>query len=171
MTITTLASGTRTTERGNVIIALAPHVLGWLVQTLTDGRQTSSHRFGYETDALIAYRTLVAEHTPTIALAPPAKGTATKVTDPGHTILAVAAINGIVHRGGGVGQASVTQLHALAKRGMLDLVVEMQGRRKVTVAGRINNVGRNALDRLTEADREAARIAAAVVGTYSTVAA
>lgn len=88
-----------------------------------------------------------------VKLAPAAKGTATKVTDPGLVALEVAIFDGYLRRGGGIGRASVTLLKALAKRGHVDLVVEMQGRRKVIVGARITRAGRIAHLRATGADR------------------
>jgi hypothetical protein len=99
-----------------------------------------------ETPAAVAQRTADTrdQAAVTVRLTPPAKGTATKVTDPQQSILAAAAAHpaGYVRRGAGCG---IKQLHALARRGYLELVVELDRARKVIRGGTITNLGRNTL--------------------------
>lgn len=123
---------------------------------------SSTHTF--ETQALTAWADLIAQHPAQDApkLAPAAKGTQTQVSDPGHTALAVAELNGFIARGGQPGQASVTLINSLAKRGYLKRTTEMQGLRQVVTGATITHAGRIRLGQLTAEDREAARIAAAV---------
>ncbi len=86
---------------------------------------------------------LDAEAAPTVKLAPAAKGTAVKVTDPGMQALDYAiAAGGFIRRGGHEGEAPLPVLNALAKRGHVELVIELHGRRKVTVGARITRAGR-----------------------------
>jgi hypothetical protein len=91
---------------------------------------------------------------PTVKLAPPAASTATKVSDPGLLALqrAVCA-GGYIARGGHDGEAPVKVLQALAKRGHVDLDVQLHGRRKVVAGARISRAGRIVLLRATGADR------------------
>lgn len=108
-----------------------------------------------------------------VKLQPAAKGTQTKVSNPATAVLAVAAANGLVERGGQPGQASVAQLNGLARRGYLTLVYEA-GRsdlRRVVVAGRITNAGRTRLVELVAAERAAAEHAAALAHVLAHVAA
>lgn len=94
------------------------------------------------------------EQPATVTLAAPAKGTQTKVTDPGMQALAYAiAAGGYIRRGGHEGEAPVTVLKALAKRGHLDPTVEVHGRRKVIVGGQITRAGRIAHLHVTGADQ------------------
>lgn len=151
---------------------------GCLVQVRIDGRIVRDLCSGHnlQSQAIAAYRALVerfeAEAAPT-KLQPAASGTQTKVSDPGHTVLAVAALNGIVHRGGQPGEATVIQLKALAKRGYLTLVHET-GRddlRKVVIGGRITRAGRIRLAELTADERESAATAAKLAHVLTHVAA
>ncbi|GAA2347446.1 hypothetical protein [Dactylosporangium salmoneum] len=137
---------------------------------------SSLHTF--DTHAIPVYEALVAEHTPApvepapaaevipaapvVRLAAAAKGTATKVTDPQHTALVIALMNGRVERGGKEGQFNVRVLTALAKRGYLDLTYQAGRRdaRKVVTGGTITPAGRTRLDQLTAAERQAAERAA-----------
>lgn len=107
-----------------------------------------------------------------VKLAPAAKGTQTKVSDPGHTVLALAdsATDGIVRRGGKPGEATVKQIDALAKRGYLTRILDETGRygaRQYVIGGQITAKGMAKLAELTKAETEAARLAAAIAGTYS----
>lgn len=150
---------------------------GCTVQVRDAGRTTSSKWFQFESQAVRHYAELV-EANPIVApapakLQPAASGTQTKVSDPGHTVLAVAALNGIVYRGGQPGEATVAQLKALVKRGYLDLTYET-GRndlRKVVVGGRITRVGMVRLAELTADEREAAEAAAKLAHVLTNVAA
>lgn len=79
----------------------------------------------------------------TVILAPAAKGTTTKVTDPGlHALDTALLAGGWIGRGGHEGQAPEPVLKALAKRGHLELTIRMDGRRKVTTGGTITRAGR-----------------------------
>lgn len=84
---------------------------------------------------------------PTIRLFSAAKGTQTKISDSQRRLLVAAARNGgYVHRKrDGFGDATVTQLTALARRGYIDLDVRMDGRRKVIVGGDMTSAGYTAL--------------------------
>lgn len=158
-------------RNGDVVLTVHPHPqVGFLIR----GRRNGAHapelcsRHDFEYDAIRAWKRLVAEHTPaqaetpTVRLAPVATGTATKVSDPQHTALAVAAFCGSVQRGGHEGQASVKTLTAMAKRGYLQLTYETGRRdaRKVVTGGTITGPGRTRLAELTAADRKAAEYAA-----------
>lgn len=93
---------------------------------------------------------LVGEETPakpTVRLFPAAKGTQTKISDSQRRLLVATARNGgYVHRKrDGFGDATVTQLTALARRGYIDLDVRMDGRRKVIVGGDMTSAGYTAL--------------------------
>jgi hypothetical protein len=157
-------------HNGDVVLTVHPHPqAGFLIR----GRRNGAHapelcsRHDFEYDAIRAWKRLVAEHTPAqaetpaVRLAPVAKGTTTKVTDPQHTALVVAEMTGRVERGGKTGQVSVRVLTALAKRGYLELVYQVRtDARKVPIAGRITGPGRIRLAELTAADRETAEYAA-----------
>lgn len=162
-------------EAGDLVLTVTPTPqAGYRIHArrngATDPALCSGHTF--EVNALRVWNALVAEHAPApieptpaapvAKLAPVAKGTATKVSDPQHTALVVAEINGRVERGGKVGQASVKVLTALAKRGYLTLAYE-QGRRdarRVVTGGVITPAGCIRLAQLTDAEREAAEHAA-----------
>ncbi len=91
---------------------------------------------------------------PTVKLAPPAQSTATKVSDPGLLALQHAVYaGGYIARGGHDGEAPVKVLQALAKRGHVDLDVQLHGRRKVIAGARITRAGRIVLLRATGAAR------------------
>lgn len=166
--LTIPAAGLRV-ELGTVVVtAMYVSGVGYKVMARRDGAGIASQLHTFETDALAAVATLIAEHTPAavepppVKLTPVAKGTQTKVTDPQHTALAVASVAGRVERGGKVGQASVGTLTALAKRDLLALTYE-QGRadaRKVVTGGVITSPGRTRLAQLTAADRELAEYTA-----------
>jgi hypothetical protein len=144
---------------------------GYSLNIRTNGAKTGGDWFQFSTNALNAWNAIadanpveVVEPAPVRTLPAPAKGTATKVSDPAHTILAVAALNGFVQRGGQPGQGDVRLLTSLAKRGYLALQYET-GRsdlRKVVVGATITRAGRVRLAELTAADREAAERAAAI---------
>lgn len=161
------------------IRALQTPQAGCLVQVRINGTiardQCSAHNL--QSAAIAEYNRLVALHpaevAPVVRLQPAAKGTQTKVSDPAHTLLAVAALNGSVERGGQPGQGTVTQLTSLAKRGYLTLTYQT-GRhdlRKVVVGATITRAGRIRLAELTEADREAAERAAAIAHVLAYTAA
>lgn len=153
---------------------------GWKVQARRDGLTIISQLHQHEHQAVEAYNRLVAEHTPVVVpvstaptLTPAAKGTQTKVSDPAHTALAVAALNGAVQRGGQPGQASIKLINSLAKRGYVTRTVVMDGLRKIVTGAVITPAGQRRLAELTKADRDtaarAARIAAALaIGTTPT---
>lgn len=95
-----------------------------------------------------------AEAASVVKLAPPAKGTETKVSDPGLAALSHAiTAGGYIHRGGLEGQAPVPVLTALAKRGHVRLDIQMHGRRKYTAGAWITRAGRIAHLRATGGDR------------------
>jgi hypothetical protein len=160
-------------RNGDTVLRVFPHPqAGYLIQGRRNGAIATDLCSQHNTDwdALQAWKRLVAEHTapgptpaaPAVKLAAVAKGAQTKVTDPQHTALAVAAFCGRVERGGHEGQASVKTLTALAKRGHLDLTYQ-QGRRdarRVVTGGTITGPGRTRLAQLTAADRELAEYAA-----------
>lgn len=167
--LTIPAAGLRTElADGTVVTATYVNGAGYKVMARRNGNLVASQLHTFETAALRAVEALIAEHTPaqaetpTARLAPVAKGTATKVTDPQHTALAVAALCGSVQRGGHEGQASVKTLTAMAKRGYLQLTYETGRRdaRKVVTGGTITGAGRTRLAELTAADRETAEYAA-----------
>lgn len=167
--LTIPAQGLRA-ELGNVVItALYINGAGYKVMARRDGNVIVSQLHTFETDALAAVHTLIAEHAPapvepaverpTVAI-PGNVGTRMRVSDPAHFVLAVAATNpnGIVEQGGKLGQATRPQLRSLANKGYLELIHETGRRdaRKVIVAGRITSRGRRRLAELTAADRELA---------------
>lgn len=143
---------------------------GYKVQVRINGahRPELGGLYTFDTDAVSAFNALVAHLetpagvAPVVKLGAVAKGTATKVSDPGHTALAIAHLNGRVERGGKPGQYNVRVLTALAKRGLLKLTYE-EGRsdaRKVVTGGVLTGAGRVRLDQLTQDEREAAEYAA-----------
>lgn len=143
---------------------------GYSLNIRTNGAKTGGDWYQFSTNALNAWNAIVdanpaaVEPAPVRTLPAPAKGTQTKVSDPAHTILAVAATAGFVRRGGQPGQGDVRLLTSLAKRGYLTLAYET-GRsdlRKVVVGATITRAGRIRLAELTAADREAAERAAAI---------
>ncbi len=78
-----------------------------------------------------------------VKLAPAAKSTQTKVSDPGLQALDYAiAAGGYIRRGGHEGEASVTLLKSLAKRGHVALDVQLHGRRKVVAGATVTRAGR-----------------------------
>ncbi len=77
-----------------------------------------------------------------VKLAPAAKGTATKISDPGLEAIDTALLaGGWIGRGGHEGQAPIGVLQALAKRGRLTLTTRMDGRRKVVTGGTVTRPG------------------------------
>lgn len=153
---------------------------GWKVQVRKDGLTVHSTLVRHEHEAVAEFNALVAKaeaEQPAEAPAPvklPAasKGKATKVSDPGHTVLAIAAsaTDGIVRRGGKPGEATVKQINALAKRGYLALVHDETGRygaRRYVIGGRITASGQRRLAELTKADADAAQQADAIATVYS----
>jgi hypothetical protein len=166
--LTIPATGLVHTAGDVTIRAYYVNAAGYKVEARRDGQLIASQLHTFETDALQAVAALIAEHTPaaaeptTVKLAPVAKGTATKVSDPQHTALGVAAINGRVERGGKPGQYSVKVLTALAKRGLLDLTYQTGRRdaRKVVTGGTLTGAGRIRLAQLTADERDAAEQAA-----------
>ena len=154
---------------------------GWTIQIRRNGAFESAQMHAHEHLAVDAINILIAEleapaeaEQPTEAPAPvklpvAAKGTQTKVSDPGHTALAVAKLVGHIERGGKPGQAPIGVLNALAKRGHLHLTYQT-GRsdlRRVVTGGELTRAGEIALDRLTDAERQEAEKAArlAVINT------
>ncbi len=152
---------------------------GWTVQIRRAGAFESAQMHRHEHLAVDAINALVEQYEAETAeveapAAPVAEvkpiagnhGTTMRVSDPSHTVLALAATNpaGIVEQGGNLGQATRPQIRSLAKKGYLTEIYET-GRsdaRKVIVAGRITAKGRRRLAELTAADTEAARINAAI---------
>jgi hypothetical protein len=172
MTNTTVAPATRIYTipatglehaAGDVTIVCFPHPqAGYRIHGrrngVTDPALCSTH--SYEYDALREWNALVALHPAAVEpaapkLTPATKGTQTKVSDPQHTALAIAVTCGHIERGGKPGQAAVTVLKALAKRGYLDLTYSPTSRFTVTGAD-ITGPGRTRLAQLTAADRELA---------------
>lgn len=150
---------------GDVIITVLPTAqCGYQLQVRVAGAFHHGEHHVFETHALTAWAALVAKYPapPVQRLAPAAKGTATKVSDPQHTALVVAAMVGRVERGGQVGQASVKTLAALARRGYLALTYETGRRdaRKVVTGGVLTGPGRIRLGQLTSTEREAAEFTA-----------
>lgn len=173
--LTIPAEGLRHEARDVVITAIPTAQAGYRIQVRVGGvfnaELSSGHVF--ETNALTEWHRLVAQHpaatiTTAPTLAPAAKGVQTKVSDPGHTALVIAEMNGLVERGGKPGQYSVRVLTALAKRRYLTLTYETGRRdaRKVVIGGTISASGRVRLGQLTAAERAAAdfdaRLAAAL---------
>jgi hypothetical protein len=161
---------------GNLVATVTPHPqAGYRIQVRIAGVFNAELSSGhvYEYDALRAWNTLVAQYPapvePAPALAPAAKGTQTAVSDPGHTALVVAAMNGRVERGGKEGQVGVKTLTAMAKRGYLQLTYETGRRdaRKVVTGGTLTGPGRIRLAQLTCAEREAAEFAARLAATLN----
>ncbi len=183
------AEGYRTTVGNVEIRSHFVNGAGWTVQIRRNGAFESAQMHAHEHLAVDAINTLLAEletlaeaEQPTEAPAPvvklpaAAKGTQTKVSDPGHTALAIAASNdeGIVKQGGGLGEATRPQIRSLAKRGYLIEIYETDrsDARKVIEAGRITAKGLARLADLTKAEREAAEKAArlAVIDTIQIAA-
>lgn len=165
--LTIPAAGLRAELGATVVTAFWVNGAGYKLMVRTNGLLVASTLYRTDTEAIAVYNALVAEHAPVrvetaaVRLAPAAKGTATKVTDPQHTALVVAEMTGRVERGGKTGQVSVRVLTALAKRGYLDLVYQVRtDARKVPIAGRITGPGRIRLAELTATDRETAEYAA-----------
>jgi hypothetical protein len=97
----------------------------------------------------------------TVILTPPAKGTATKITDPGLKAVDTALYNGgWIGRGDHEGQAPEPVLKALAKRNHLTLTYATHGRRKVTTGGSVTRAGLIAWVRATFPARTAYMLAA-----------
>jgi hypothetical protein len=162
-----------TATAGDVEIrAMYVNGAGYKVMARKDGALIASQLHTFETDALAAIAKLVAEYTQAqaepapVKLAPAAKGTQTKVTDPQHTALALASVTGHIERGGKPGQAPVTVLKALAKRGYLTLTYSPTSRFTVTGAD-ITSPGRVRLAELTAADRELADYTARLQATLT----
>ncbi|GAA2623908.1 hypothetical protein GCM10010399_64030 [Dactylosporangium fulvum] len=181
---------------GDVELTVRPHpVAGYLIQGRRNGviARDLCSQHNTEWAARIAWAKLLEQYPATPAPVDPAPaapaipaqrpapapipGNATghlRVSDPSHTVLALAATDpdGIVRQGGGLGHATRTQLRSLAKKGYLELIYEKRtDARKVPEAGRITAKGRARLAELTAADAHNARIAAAVAGTpYPTAA-
>ncbi|GAA0719282.1 hypothetical protein Drose_05615 [Dactylosporangium roseum] len=164
---------------GDVVLAVRPHpVAGFRIEARRNDfiapELCSTHTF--EVDARRVWAALLEQYPaspapeptpaapaiPAQRLAPVAKGRQTKVSDPGHTALAVAEMYGRVERGGKAGQASVKVLTALAKRGYLALTYQTGRRdaRRVVTGGTITGPGRTRLNQLTAAEREVAEHAA-----------
>ncbi len=176
------AAGLRAQVGAVEIVAFWVNGAGWKVQTQVGYHATYSNLHQHEHQALAEYHALIEQHeaeqttevegptpatvetAPVVKLPTPAKGTTTKVTDPGHTVLAICSLNdeGRIERGGQPGQADVRLLTSLAKRHLVKLTYQ-EGRsdaRKVVTGAVITNGGRNALAQLTAAEREAADMAA-----------
>lgn len=185
---------------GDVVIEVRPHShVGFLIQATRNGVHAPElcARRDFEYDAIKAFAAIIAqveaeqaevveepaevevptapvEIAPVVKLAPAAKGTVAKVSDPGHTALAIAHLTGRIERGGQPGQADVRLLSSLAKRYLVKLTYE-EGRsdaRKVVTGAEITHAGRVALARLTAEDRAAAEMAAklAVIATIQIAA-
>jgi hypothetical protein len=95
--LTIPATGLVHTAGDVTIRAYYVNAAGYKVEARRDGQLIASQLHTFETDALQAVAALIAEHTPaaaeptTVKLAPVAKGTATKVSDPQHTALGAGA--------------------------------------------------------------------------------
>lgn len=159
---------------GDLVATVAPHPqAGYRLQVRIAGvfnaELSSGHVHQHDAlrawDALVAQYPATAEPAPVIAI-PGNVGTHMRVSDPGHVVLAIAATaaDGIVEQGGHLGQATRPQLRSLTAKGYLTLIYQTGRRdaRQVIVAGRITDKGRARLAELTAADRETARIAAAI---------
>lgn len=177
------------TTVGDVTIEVRPHShAGYLVQARRNGTHAPDlcSRRTFETDAIRAYQAVIAkveaEQATAEVEAPagqPAKveaipgnvGTLQRVSDPSHTVLALAATahDEIVRQGGGLGYATRPQIRGLARKGYLTEIYEKDrsDARKVIEAGRITAKGLARLAELTKADAERARLDAAIAGTYS----
>lgn len=155
---------------------------GWKVQVSDGTHTTYSNTHRHEHQAVAEYNELVAKaeaEQPVEASAPieplpiqpiPAStGTTQRVSDPSHTVLALAATahDGIVEQGGKLGQATVTQLRSLANKGYLTLFPKKGGTPYSIGGGRITEKGRKRLAEITKADAEAARHADALATVYS----
>ncbi|GGM52452.1 hypothetical protein ACFFX1_55565 [Dactylosporangium sucinum] len=169
-------------EAGDLVATVIPTPqAGYRIQVRVGGDfnadLSSGHTF--EVQALRAWAALIAQFpaapvdpapaASAVRLGPAAKGTQTKVSDPGHTALAVAELTGSVARGGHAGQASIKVLTALAKRGYLQLTYQAGRRdaRKVVTGGVLTNAGRIRLAQLTTDEREAAEHAARLATALS----
>jgi hypothetical protein len=169
-------------DNGTVVItAMYVNAAGYKVQVRINGEH-QPHLGGLYTfedgpnGALAAYNTLVAQYeaepAPAEAPAPVAEvkpiagnhSGSLHVSDPSHTVLAIAAMNpdGIVHRGGGLGKATDTQIRAMARKGYLELIPKKGGSAFAISGGRITDKGRRRLAELTAAEREAVRLNAAL---------
>lgn len=190
--IYTIPNNGLVTVIGDTTVETRPHShAGFLVQVRRGARFDAelSSRHNFEDDAIRAYQAVIAKveaeqaaeveapvapivTAPVVKLPTAAKGTQTRVSDPGHTVLALAAnaTDGTVRRGGKPGQATVKQINALASRGYLILVHDETGRygaRKYVIGGRITASGQHKLAELTAAETAAARLDAAIAGTYA----
>jgi hypothetical protein len=178
------ATGLRSQVGTVEISAFWVNAAGYTVQVRRDGLTIASQMHRHEHLAVDAFNTAVEQAeaetpaetatAPVVKLPAAAKGTTTKVSDPGHTTLAIAHLTGRIERGGKPGQAPIGVLNALAKRGHLHLTYQT-GRsdaRKVVTGGTITHAGRVALDKLTAEDRAAAELAAklAVIDTIQLAA-
>jgi plastocyanin len=171
---------------GEVEITLNPHTYaGFLLRGSRNGVHAPDlcGQFNHSDDAIRAFTAAIArveaeqveaaaekpakvEAPATVHAIPGNVGTMQRVSDPAHTVLALAATHpaGIVEQGGKLGQATRTQIRSLARKGYLVEIYE-QGRndaRKVIEAGRITAKGRKRLAELTAADSDAARLNAAL---------
>jgi len=170
----------RTVVNGTEISVMWMNGAGWKVQARKDGLTVHSTLVQHEHKAVEAFNALVAEAETAEVEQPAAQpaevkpipgnvGRTMRVSDPAHTVLALAVTDpdGIVRQGGGLGYATRTQIRSLAKRGYLTEIYET-GRndaRLVIAAGRITDKGRRRLAEITKADAEAARIADAIART------
>lgn len=94
---------------------------------------------------------IVGEETPakpTIRLFSAAKGTQIKISESQRRLLTAAVRSGgyIRRKRDSCGEATVTQLTALARRGYIDLDIVVNGRRKIIVGGEITSAGYKALN-------------------------
>lgn len=174
------ATGLTAEISGTTVSAFWVNAAGWKVQARKDGLTVHSTLVQHEHNAIAAFNALVAKAeaeqaagapTAPVKLPVAAKGSQTKVSDPGHTVLAIAASNaeGIVKQGGGLGEATRPQIRALAKRGYLIEIYEKDRNdlRKVIEAGRITAKGLARIAELTKAEAEAAKQADAIAAVYS----
>jgi hypothetical protein len=163
---------------GTAISAKWTNGAGWTVMARRDGYTIHANTQPVERIAVDLFNQLVEQHGATdgeqpapvepvtaaepVKLPAAAKGSQTKVSDPQHVALAVAALNGRVNRGGQPGEFNVRVLTALARRGYLRLTYQ-EGRsdsRQIVTGGTLTNPGRIRLDQLTADERAEAEKAA-----------
>jgi hypothetical protein len=82
---------------------------------------------------------------PTPQARPAAPGTRTRVTDPQTILIRQAGVGGhIARRRNGTGEATTTQLRAMAKRGFVSLTTKTVGRRTIITGGIVTPAGNHA---------------------------
>jgi hypothetical protein len=167
------ATGLTAEIDGTTVQAFWVNGAGWTVQARRDGVTIHANTQPVEHIAVALFNQLVeqyeaetAEQPAKVEAIPGNVGTMQRVSDPAHTVLALAATDpaGIVRQGGGLGYATRPQIRSLGNKGYLTVHYEKDrsDARQVIDHGVITAKGRKRLAELTKADAEAARLNAAL---------